>query len=121
MVSILELAKYGDLYSFLCAKKRAMVTQANNYWANLDPNFEDGVQMCAHATGTPPRLNFSIPELLDYVPSGPFIGILSQPLSELHYSVFAHQIAMGLQHLSSHNVCVLVMLACICVVKLHIN
>ena len=114
MVSILELAKYGDLYSFLCAKKRAMVTQANEYWANLDPNFEDGVQMCAHVTATPPKLNFNIPELLDYSPFEPFNDILSQPLSELHFSVFAHQIAMGLQHLSSHNVCVLVVLACTC-------
>ena len=111
MVSILELAKYGDLYSFLCAKKRAMVTQANEYWTNLDPSIDNCVQMCAHATPTPPKLN--IPELLDYyIPSEPFSDLLSQPLSELDFTVFAHQIAMGLQHLSSHNVYVYCLTCC---------
>ena len=103
MVSILELAKYGDLYSFLCAKNRAIVTRANEYWAKFDPGMEGCVQMCAHVTPTPPKLNINIP---DYVPSEPFSDLLSQPLSELDFTVFAHQIAIGLQHLSSHNVCV---------------
>lgn len=102
MIMILELAKYGDLYSFLCAKKKAMVTEADEYW----PKIEGSMQICAYATPTPPKLNINIPELLnDYVISEPFSRLLSQPLSELDFSVFAHQIAMGLQHLSSHNVC----------------
>jgi len=104
----LELATYGDLYSFLCAKKKAIVTQANEYWPKLDPKMEDcmPVYMCAHATPSLPKLNIDIPELLDsYVTSEPFNDLLTQPLSELDFLVFAHQIAMGLQHLSSHNVC----------------
>ena len=104
MVTFLELAQYGDLYSFLCAKKKAMVTGANEHWTKLGPSMEYCAQMCAHATPTPPKLN--IPELLNYyVVSEPFSDLLSQPLSELDFAIFAHQIAMGLQHLSSHNVC----------------
>ena len=105
MVSIFELAMYGDLYTFLCAKNKMMVTQANEYWNKLDST-NGSVQMCAHVTPNPPKLNFNIPKLLDnYVTSKPFTSLLSQPLSELDFSVFAYQIAMGLQHLSSHNVC----------------
>ena len=104
MVSIFELAMYGDLHTFLCAKNKMMVTQANEYWSKLD-SIDGSVQMCAYVTPTPPKLNFNIPELLDiYVTSEPFTGLLSQPLSELDFTVFAHQIAMGLQHLSSHKV-----------------
>lgn len=106
MVTILELAQYGDLYSFLCTKRKAMVTEAKEYWTKLCPKMEGCVQTCAHATPTLPKLNINIPEFLDcYVTSKPFCDLLSQPLSELDFLVFAHQIAMGLQHLSSHNVC----------------
>ena len=102
-ITILELAKFGDLHSFLCAKKKAMVTQVDKYW----PKMEEGyMHMCAHATPAPPKLGVDIPELLNcYIVSQPFNDLLSQPLLELDFSVFAHQIAAGLQHLSSHNVC----------------
>lgn len=102
-ITILELAKFGDLHSFLCAKKKAMVTQVDKYW----PKMEEGyMHMCAHATPAPPKLGVDIPELLNcYIASQPFSDLLSQPLLELDFSVFAHQIAAGLQHLSSHNVC----------------
>ena len=106
MVTILELAVYGDLYSFLCAKKKAMVTQANKYWPKLGPKMEGCMPTCAYATPTLPKLNINIPQLWDYYSvSDPFSNLLSQPLSEVDFSMFAHQIAMGLDHLSSHNVC----------------
>ena len=101
-ITILELAKYGDLYSFLCAKKKAMVTQADKIWPKIDKGY---MQMCAYATPTPPKLSVNISKLLDcYETSRPFNDLLSQPLSELDFLVFAHQIAAGLQHLSLHNV-----------------
>lgn len=102
-MTVLELAKYGDLYSFLCAKKKAMVTQSNEYWPEIDDDCTQ--QTCAYVTTFPPKLDIEILELLDYVISQPFSDLLSQPLSELDFSVFAHQIATGMQHLSSHNVC----------------
>ena len=99
---VYELAKYRDLYSFLCAKRKAMVTQTKDHWNLLGPS---DLPLSAHATPNSPSLLINIPGLLEtYSPSSPFKSPLLEPLSDLDNFVFAHQIASGMEYLSSCNV-----------------
>jgi len=105
LVMVYELAKYRDLYSFLCAKRKAMVTQNKDQWNLLELNVNGGLSLSAHATPNSPSLLINVPELLKtYSPSVPFKSPLLQPLSDLDNIVFAHQIASGMEYLSSCNV-----------------
>ena len=99
---IYELAWYRDLYSFLCAKRKAIVTEIKDQWSLLGSNIGGS---SAYGTPNRPSLLIDIPELLEtYSLSAPFKSPLLQRLSDLDYFVFAHQIASGMEYLSSRNV-----------------
>ncbi|XP_065891444.1 myoblast growth factor receptor egl-15-like [Dysidea avara] len=101
-VMIYELAWYRDLYSFLCAKRKAIVTEIKDQWSLLGSNIGGS---SAYGTPNRPSLLIDIPELLEtYSLSAPFKSPLLQRLSDLDYFVFAHQIASGMEYLSSRNI-----------------
>ena len=81
-----------------------MVTQAKDQWSLLEPSIACSLPLSAYGTPDQPSLLVNVPALETYSPSRPFKAPLLDPLSDLDCFVFAHQIACGMEYLSSRNV-----------------